>query len=250
MTARSLEAIQHDMLAALERGPSLIAHSDFSGTRERIILGMKVHANTVSHARLVALEDSFPRLRVEMGQGRFNALSQDYLGYDGVKARTLDLIGDDFSAWLDGAEGNSGAASVARFEWLWLESFHAAEAKALHLVDLAGLGERDLMDLVVGAHPAVRHVPLDLSLHRHLETDLPGLDAASALLLVRPDAEVRILPLTPDEDQLMSHLQRPETISNLLAVWSEKEVRTPEDATVFMSALISLIEYGALVQGG
>ncbi len=35
----------------------------FAGPHERVLVGMKVHANTISHARLVALEETFPRTR-------------------------------------------------------------------------------------------------------------------------------------------------------------------------------------------
>ena len=250
MSARSLESIQADMLAALEGGPGAIFYPDFAAVPERIVLGMKVHANTTSHARLVALEESFPRLRAELGESRFHALSRAYLSYNGVKSRSLDLIGSDFPAWLDGAEGNAGAAAIARFEWLWLEAFHSAEAPALHLVDLAGLAEDDLLGLVVSWHPAARPIPLVPALHLHLQSDVPGLDDASAILIVRPEADVRIVPLSLAAERVASCLQGPAAIGNLLDAWTEQYGEAPEEAAAFMAALIGLIECGAIVRGG
>src|SRR3546814_15460616 len=49
---------------------------------------------------------------------------------------------------------------MARVEWAWLESYHAADASALALADLAGLDEAELLGLAIRRHPATHVVVL------------------------------------------------------------------------------------------
>ena len=126
MSARMLEQIQQDMLSALDDGPGSLAFSDFAGSADRILMGMKVHANTVTHARLVALEETFPRLRAQLGHARFNDLSRFFIDVPHARDCPLDGIGRAFPSWLR-SMGEAEGAAVARFEWCWLESYHAPE---------------------------------------------------------------------------------------------------------------------------
>lgn len=249
MNSRSLEAIQQDMLAALHNGPGAIVFSDFEGTEDRVLNGMKVHANTTSHARLVALEETFPRLLAEMGHARFNALSRAFLECDCAMREPLNRVGSDFPAWLDGAEGDTAAASIARFEWLWLESFHAEEREPLRLSDLAGQNEGALLRLVIGLHPAARLLMLDDALRANLEGEVPDLDRSCAILLVRPEAEVRIVPLTSTEAWIARSLLAFPSISNLLAAWAELDSKVPGDMDPAMPGLIRVIDFGAVIRG-
>lgn len=248
MSARMLEQIQQDMLSALDQGPSSLVFSDFAGSADRILMGMKVHANTVTHARLVALEETFPRLRGQLGHERFNDLSRSYL--DGSHARDcpLDGIGQAFPFWL-GSMGETEGASVARFEWCWLESYHAPEAQAMQLADLAGLSEDDLLGVIVGLHPATRVQELDPALRHHVEPDMPEIGSAAAILIARPEAEVRVAPLTATEATVVNWLDTPATIRNLFARWTEQEDTEPDAVQGFMPALITLLNCGALVRG-
>ena len=59
----ALDAAQQAMMRAIDLGPDFAPHDLFSAIPERVMLGLRVHANTISHARLVALEDTFPRTR-------------------------------------------------------------------------------------------------------------------------------------------------------------------------------------------
>ena len=74
-----LDQGQSAMMAALDHGPAHLPDGLFIGSPERVLAGMKVHANTISHARLVALEETFPRTREAIGHDRFNAHSRLFL---------------------------------------------------------------------------------------------------------------------------------------------------------------------------
>ena len=129
-----LEREQAAIAATLLQGPDHLPAGLFAGEDAAVLRGLRVHANTISHARLVALEETFPRTRAHLGDADFNRLSRIFVEAGGAEGRALSDIGRDFPGWLD----DPLAADVARVEWAWLESYHAAEAPPLRLADLAG----------------------------------------------------------------------------------------------------------------
>ena len=220
-----LEAVQQAMIAAILHGPDQLPGALFTGPRAAALRGMAVHANTISHARLVALEDTFPRTRALLGEAEFNRISRGYLAAGGGAHEPLATIGRDFPDTL--AED---AAALARFEWLWLESYHAAEAPALAMADLAGLGEDALLALIVARHPAAR-----LSIPVILDGN-----AALPMLLARPDAEVVATRASPGMATLFESLAVPNALATLLSL----------DCDGALPALIALIEAGAITIAG
>ncbi len=150
-----LEALQQSMIAAIDLGPDYVVDSAFLGGRAAALRGLAVHANTISHARLVAIEETFPRTRESLGEERFNALSQTYLDRPRVAAEAHSAIGRHLPAFL-GEAGYDDSAALAAFEWAWLEAYHAAEAEALALSGLAGLSEEELLQTCLALHPAAR----------------------------------------------------------------------------------------------
>lgn len=245
-----LRATQTAFMAALDRGPAHMPAGLFSGTPDRALLGMRVHANTVSHARLVALEDTFPKTRALLGHEKFNERSRRFLDSPGATTRPLAQIGRGFPAYLKSVGEPDVAAELAVFEWAWLTTYHAAEAGALKLGELAGLDETGLLDVVVARHPATNIGLIDAALRELLAEEIPGLTEAEALLLTRPDAEVYAWPATATMWLTMARLAEPAAIGNLFASATEpdrKDQTSPDD---FMSALLALIEAGALQRVG
>lgn len=242
MTMSTLEATQRVFLQALNEGPDRFRSALFAGSKERALLGMMVHANTVSHARLVALEDSFPRLRVHLGAERFNILSRHYLEYPGVRALSLAYIGRSFADFVE-AEGEApDAHGLARFEWAWLESYHAADKPALQMSDLAAFDENALIDLTVGLHPATRLIRFADLPPALLADELPSLALVSSVLLTRPQGEVSVSAASPVLVKALSLLQAEMTIRNFLKHSGEKGF---EEAAI--PTLMDLINRGALV---
>ncbi len=233
-----LEALQHAMMEAIGKGPAFIEECAFAGGRKAAMRGLAVHANTISHARLVALEESFPRTREAVGEDKFNALSRDYLDLEPAAAQPLATIGRHFASFLE-LSGACDAAALAAFEWAWLESYHADESEALALSDLAGLGEGELMALVVGRHPAARLVAP--SCDAGLAAEVPGIADAVALLLTRPEAEVLVSPANADMIRQFEILREPQPICNLFASDAEQ---TGEGS---LPALLALLAAGSLV---
>lgn len=237
---------QRAVMRALDHGPAHLPFDLFAGAPERVLAGMKVHANTIAHARLVALEDTFPRTRARIGHDRFNAASRAFLEQPGVTAQPHAEIGVGFAAFL-AAEGES-AAELARFEWLWLRAYHAADAAPLELAALAGLDPEALLLIPVQRHPAADAGRFAALVHDEIGAEVPGLAEAAAILITRPEAEVLIAPASALMAAILAGAENPQTIGNLLTLGSESTGGTKDPVAAALQALVTLINAGALIR--
>ena len=237
-----LDALQSAMMKAIEQGPDSIEPEAFIGSRARIVRGFAVHANTISHARLVALEETFPRTRQALGDERFNALCRSYCNEAGFAAETLITSGRRFPDFLAGrgaTNTETDIASLAVFEWQWLESYHAAEAPVLALADLAGLSQEALLATRLARHPATR-LCAEIA-DPTLMAEFPDLGGAAAILISRPDADVRITPASLAMARQYDLLSAIQPVCNLLAPANEQD---EEDS---LQAMLAMLNAGSLV---
>lgn len=242
-----LDGGQRAMMAALDHGPAHLPGDLFAGSPERVLAGMKVHANTISHARLVALEETYPRTREVIGHDRFNAHSRLFLEQPGVTAQPHAGIGAGFDAFLSAQEEGAGAADLARFEWLWLSAYNAADAAPLALSALAGLAPEALLALALTRHPAAFAAPFASLVHQLIGAEVPGLAEADAILITRPDAEVLVAPASAVMVAVFAAAQNPLTLGNLLTALGEEEDDEAQASDATMQALVALITAGALI---
>lgn len=210
-----LERTQAAIAATLLHGPCHLPSGLFAGSDTAVLRGLRVHANTISHARLVALEDSFPRTRAFLGEAEFNRLSREFVGSGGARDRSLTGIGAGFPDWL----GETLAADLARVEWAWLESYHAGDASPLLLADLAALDEQRLLDLSVRRHPAARVLRLQ---HKAAPLVDPAFQpGVEWLLITRPDAAVRLFAIEAADAAALGFAQASCPLGNLIAHLAE-----------------------------
>lgn len=220
---------QAAIAATLLHGPDHLPAGLFAGSAAEVLRGLRVHANTISHARLVALEETFPQTRAYLGDAEFNRMSRAYLDAGGARHRALADIGAGFAGTLP----DPVAADLARIEAAWLEAYHAADASALDLADLAGLDEAGLLALCVRRHPAARGLTL-------ASPAAPLIDPAfasdvRALLAVRPAAEVRLLAIDVSAIAVMTMAGEISPLGNLIAALDE----THPDGGAAIAALIA-----------
>lgn len=235
---------QARFIAVLQQGPSAFPEGLFADAPERALLGLKAHANTISHARLVALEETYPRTRDHLGEADFNALSRDFIERPDVRRRKLMGMGEGLAEYLADHNHDAAAVDLARIEWAWLQSYHSAEEQALQLADLAGLDEQGLLDLGLALHPSMRIVETRTA----LGALMPELTESAApemhhLLITRPAHEVLLHPLAPLSANLVMQTQFPAPMGNLLA----RAIERAGEAEA-LPAIFALIGAGALVR--
>jgi hypothetical protein len=211
---------------AIRLGPDYCPPELFDGSVQAIVRGLKVHANNVAHARHVALEETYPRLLAAVGAEQFHHAVDCFLDRTEILHRPLDAIGEGFADEFDAAADRD----LARSEWAWLEAFHAAEADALTLPQLAAMTPDALASARIAAHSAVRLLTLEA---RNVFAWNPAIDGEGQHLLVtRPDAEVRFRFVDDEEAAIINRLQTEGPSSEVLGA-------SP-------AALVGLIESGAL----
>ena len=223
---------QAAIVATLLRGPDHLPAGLFAGDHAAVLRGLRVHANTISHARLVALEDTFPRTRDYLGEDEFNRLSRAFIDGGGAQGRSLALIGESFPGWLV----DPVAADLARVEWAWLESYNAPDAMALTLADLAGLDEAALLAFCVRRHPATRVVTLANAAAPLVDPDFAA--ETCALMVTRPDAAVLLHAVLPADVAAIAMADEMTPLGNLIA-------RLAEDHPEGGAAIAALIAAGA-----
>ncbi len=217
----SLEAAQANFIATINQGPDALDHTLFDGPIDRVVLGLKAHANTINHARLVALEESFPLTRQALGDERFNQLSRAYLETAEATTRDNNSIGERFPQFLKASSVTLTGVDLASIEWAWLQSYHAADAVPLQLTDIAGLAEEKLISLPVKAHPAAILITLTGPLSDQLADITAMIPNPAAVLVVRPEAEVQLVPLNAATATIFAATKKMTPIGNMLALAAE-----------------------------
>ncbi|WP_373490634.1 putative DNA-binding domain-containing protein [Parasphingorhabdus sp.] len=237
----SLAEGQARFVACLQKGPGHFPADLFAESRDRALLGLKAHANTISHARLVALEQAYPELHEHLGHETFHALSRDYIEQDHILTCDMNSIAADFAAFLKSRDCDNSAVDLARIEWAWLESYRSAEAVPVALNDIAAFAEAELLAFPLAPHPALRL----LALTGPLSPQLPELAASKphALLIARPEEQILFYPLNMVEYAIAEKIPESRTMGNLL----QHALELGEEATA-MQHLVMLIEAGALTR--
>ncbi len=226
-SAYRLDEGQALFLGTLQNGPAHCPDDLFSTSASRTINGLKAHANTISHARLVALEDTYPRTMQRLdrlfGAGYFNTVCRDFIERGAVRARAMMHIGADFGAYLAERSHDPASSDLVQIEYAWLESYHAADAEPLRIAHIAGLSEPALLALPLAVHPSVRRIML----HAPLAEELPELahSTEAAIITVRPEADVLFHPWSREQAHIFAALQMADAknadMGNLLAQAAE-----------------------------
>jgi hypothetical protein len=232
---------QSNFIDTINGGPSRLDSQLFAGDEGRILLGLKAHANTINHARLVAIEETFPRTRKAIGDTRFNTLSRGYCDTPDAQARDTNNIGLSFAGYMSTQNINPDLADLARIEWAWLESYNAADVPTLPLEKLAALTESDLLTLPVRLHPAAKFVTLFAPGFALIE-ELGDTADAAAILITRPYAEVRLLPICALTALVLKTAAGGCALCNLLEITTEQG-----DEGNQLAPIITLINAGAFI---
>jgi hypothetical protein len=239
-----LAETQHHFARTIAHGPDACPPGLFAGDAAHVLRGLKVHANTISHARLVALEDTYPRTRALIGEAAFNALSHAYVDAGHGRDRSLDRMGHAFPDFLAAQAAAPLAVELARFEALWLESYHAAEATPFTAADLARLGEAGLASLCLRSHPAARLCACSAELAAALDLPDHGDAAPGRVLIARPEAQVLVHAIDAATAALFALLPAEPTFFAGLETFLVRHPNT--DALATMQHLLGA---GVLIEG-
>jgi len=212
-----------------------------------------VYRNNVAVGLIGALEARFPVTRRLVGEDFFRAMARAFVL--AAKPQTPVLIHygagfPEFVARFPPAEGLPYLADVARLEDAWVDAYHAAEAPALTLADLAGVEPERLPSLAFAVHPAARLLdfahPAASIWAAHQGDQPPRAPSqwrAEPTLITRPEADVVVRVLPPGGFAFASALCVGVSLGEAAAQFDE-------DDNDPVAHLIGLVEAGAFARLG
>ncbi len=218
------------MRDTLQHGPGHCPADLFAGEVAGIVRGLKVHANQIAHARHIALEDTYPRLRARTGAEAFHVLADAHLASKRVRGKSLDGLGAGLERLLQAP----AMRDLARAELAWLQAYHARDAAPLTSADIAALDPEELLDLTVERHPAARVIGLEEP--KTSPWDEPVAGEGAYLLVTRPGVQVMLRRI--DHVLAWNRCRKPARVAALL------------EAGVEPTALFELVAAGALISKG
>lgn len=181
---------------------------------------LEVHRQAVTLSLMESLNAAFPLTARVLGAA-FAPAALAFLRRHPPDQPRLSSWGDGFPDALAQEVPPGGGAAVidlARLEWAFLACHFAADAPPVTVADFTGMAADDYPRLCFTPHPSARLLTLRAGVaafwreRRHDAADvrpgpLPVPDAGlEDLLLVRPGAEVLLLPLPPGGRALLESL--------------------------------------------
>ncbi len=159
--------------------------------------GFRVYRNTIASGAVGALASTFATVQLMTGEEWFRAAAHEFWRVHPPIDPVLLRYGDAFPDWLENfppAADTPYLSGIARLDWLWWQSWSAADTTALDGLALARLTAESLCSVKLDLHPAVRTASF--------ETDIPSLWLAhqtplSGELHLLSDAPERILFTRP-----------------------------------------------------
>jgi hypothetical protein len=191
--------------------PSGLTRSDGRSSARRF----NVYRNNVVVGLAEALSANYPATCRIVGNDFFAAMARAYLGAHPPRSPMMFDYGADFPDFIvgfDPADCVPYLADVARLERAWLEAYHAADATPLDAAKLGTLDVALASDLRLTPHPSLRLVtsahPIVTIWTMNAADGQPGplLAGGEHALIVRPDAEVHVIPIDSGTATLASAL--------------------------------------------
>jgi len=178
-----------------------------------------VYRNNVIVSLCDALGQSFPAIGTLLGEDYFRALARAFVLEQPPKTPVLLWYGGEFAAFIEDFPPLSAypyLADVARVEWAWLQSYHAADAAPLDTGALGAIAPEAVGEVRFELHPATRIVTSSwavwdlVRLNRFAPDPQETLDPArpQSVLVSRPELDVNVLLLRPGGDVFLEALMR------------------------------------------
>jgi hypothetical protein len=207
-----------------------------------------VYRNNVAVGLIGALQARYPVAQRIVGPGVFRDLARSFVDARKPRSPVMIAYGDDFPDFLADTPAELGLsflADVARLENAWVEAYHAEDATAATIGDLAGLEPDALAGARVEFHPAARLLSFAApaasiwAAHQgDAEPAPPRCWRGEEALVTRPTADVTIRILPPGGYAFASCLREGATLAG-----AAESLSNPDE---FGSHLVGLVEAGAV----
>jgi hypothetical protein len=207
-----------------------------------------VYRNNFRVALVGALEQRFPVTRRLVGDDFFRGMARAFTDVSKPASPLMFEYGDDFPDFIvafDPARPVPYLGDVAQLEMLWTRAYHAADTAPLGLAELAGIAPDLLPSARLVPHPAasVLHSqwPVGSMWEAHQRDPVAALakSAPETILVVRPDTEVKVHVLPPQDGSFAAALFSGRTLE------TAAEIAAGDERFAFGEAIVGLVSLGA-----
>lgn len=205
-----------------------------------------VYRNNVHVGLTQALSQRFPVTERLVGEEFFRGMARVYVQDRKPASPLMFEYGEDFPDFVAGFGPARGLADLARIEAAWSRAYHAADAAALTVTDLAALAPERLAETRLERHPSAGLVlsphPAGSiwAAHQTEPVATVALQQAETVLVVRPDATVNVHVLPATDATFAAALIGGRTLGEAAG---EALAASPEFD--FGAALVGLVSLGA-----
>ncbi len=178
-----MNAMSHAQVFAVlvqEQPPSATGRA---GLDPRIARGLAVHRDTVRHALVEALRETFPAVRVGVGDDYFDALAMAFIAARPPTSPVLQEYGDAFAGFIVDfvpLQDWPWLQDLARIDWARREAYYAADAEPLSIQALQAVAVEHLLAARFVLHPSLRLLqaqhPLASLWFAHVDIDARDVD--------------------------------------------------------------------------
>ncbi len=206
-----------------------------------------VYRNNVVVGLIGALEARYPVARRIFGPEAFRAMARAFAEAHKPRSPVLIAYGAAFPDFIEAQGPNPDLrrlADVARLENAWVEAYHAEDAPAAELADLAALSAEVLPNARVALHPAARLLSLATPAASIWASCQDGAEPihppnrGEDVLVARPNADVSVRILPPAGYLFAKRLREDARLAEAAAALP--------DADEFGPHLVGLVAAGAV----
>jgi hypothetical protein len=206
-----------------------------------------VYRNNVAVGLIGALEARYPVTRRIAGDNLFRAMARAFVHAHKPRSPVMIAYGEEFPEFIAGCNGVEPCLiDVARLENAWVEAYHAEDAPAATVAELAALSPDCLPETRIAFHPAARLLRFATSAasawSSAQQSDCPTTPIAAIredVLVTRPDYDVRVRILPPLAHDFALRLREGATL-----IEAAQALNDP--AFDFGAHLVGLVESGAV----
>lgn len=206
-----------------------------------------VYRNNVAVGLIGAIEARYPVSRQLAGEALFRSVARAFVSARKPRSPVMIAYGGDFPEFLAGCDGvDPCLADIARLENAWVEAYHAQDAAAATVAELATLSPDCLPEARIAFHPATRLLRFSTpaaSVWAAAQACGAAVAAvrssAEDALITRPDCDVRVRVLPPLGYDFAMKLNKGATLI-------EAAQALGDSAFDFGTHLVGLVESGAV----
>jgi hypothetical protein len=213
-----------------------------------------VYRNNVAVGLIGALEARFPVSRRIASDHLFPAMARAFVRATKPRSPVMIAYGEEFPDFLAGCDGVEAClVDVARLENAWVEAYHAEDAAAATVAELAALSPDRVPGARIASHPAARLLRFATPAASAWASAQDGAEPAASkragaedALITRPDCDVRVRVLPPLGYDFALRLREGATLIEAALAMNDAEFD-------FGAHLVGLIESGAvasIIPGG